>query len=287
MKFAIIGVAGYVAPKHLTSILETNNELVAALDPHDSVGILDRYFPNCKFFTEYERFDRYLEKLKSDNIGVDYISICSPNYLHDAHCRLAMRIGANAICEKPIVLNSWNIDQLLKIEKSTNKKVYVILQLRYHPYLKTMKEKIKDKYYDADIRYITPRGPWYHTSWKGDVSKSGGLATNIGIHLFDLVLWYFGRENKIEIIEKEYDKIKGILYLEKAKVNFYLSTDRSDLKNEKISSRYITIDNEIIKFDNMFNDLHTLVYKDILEGGGMSLEDARPSIELVQKIRGM
>lgn len=280
-RFAMTGVAGYVAPRHMKAIIETNNDLVAAMDPHDSVGVLDKFFPKCKFFVEYERFDRYLEKIKRDSVGVNYITVCSPNYLHDAHCRLAMRVGADVICEKPLVSNPWNLDQLSEIEEEYNKKVYVVLQLRYHPELLKIKNSLDDQFHNVNINYITPRGPWYHTSWKGQVGKSGGLATNIGIHLFDLVMWYFGKVESVALKENKSDVVCGTLLLERAKVNFYLST------NGIKTHREITIDNEPIRFDNIFDDLHLSVYKDILNGGGLGIEDARPSIDLVYKIRNM
>lgn len=281
LKFALIGAAGYVAPRHMKAILDTDNDLIAVLDPNDSVGILDRFFIKCKYFKDYERFDRYLEKIKRTDNAVDYVSICSPNYLHDAHCRLAMRIGANVICEKPLVLNPWNIDQLAEVEKEYNKKINVVLQLRYHPELLKIKKSLNDKFYNVNINYITPRGPWYHTSWKGQIDKSGGLATNIGIHLFDLVLWLFGKFEHCIITKKELDVVSGTLILERAKVDFYLST------TGETANRSITINDEPIRFDNVFNDLHTVVYQDILNGGGLGIEDARPSIELVHKIRNM
>jgi len=287
MRFALTGAAGYVAPRHMKAILETGNDLVAALDPHDSVGILDKFFPECKFFIEYERFDRYLEKLRRHGRGVDYISVCSPNYLHDAHCRLAMRVGADVICEKPVVSNPWNLDQLKEIEKETGKKVYVVLQLRYHPELIRIKESLENKMYLVDIYYVTPRGPWYHTSWKGDIEKSGGLATNIGIHLFDLVIWYFGKVQAYEVEINQPDKVSGILQLERANVKFFLSTNRSDLIGDESAHRAIIIDNEPLRFDDIFDDLHVSVYRDVLSGGGLGIEDARPSIELVHRIRSM
>lgn len=285
LKFALTGVAGYVAPRHMKAILETNNDLVAALDPHDSVGILDKFFPECKFFTEYERFDRHLEKLRRNKMGVDYISVCSPNYLHDAHCRLAMRVGSDVICEKPVVLNPWNLDQLSEIENETGKRIYVVLQLRYHPELLKIRNSLDNKIHNVNIHYITPRGPWYHTSWKGDVSKSGGLATNIGIHLFDLAMWYFGKVEICTVKINQPNIVSGSLILERAKVDFYLSTNNSDLCNNESAHRSITIDNKPLRFDDIFDDLHVLVYKDILNGGGMGIEDARPSIELVHRIR--
>lgn len=285
-KFALIGVGGYVAPKHLQAIKETGNLLVATLDKNDSVGVLDKYFPNCEFFTEVERFDRHLEKLKRNGAGVNYVSICTPNYLHDAHCRLAMRVGADAICEKPLVLNPRNLDQLEEIEVETGKKVYVVLQLRLHPELKKIKDELSRGLHNVTIDYVTPRGKWYKVSWKGQESKSGGLASNIGIHLFDMVLWLFGNVEDFVIREYHEDKIKGILWLERAKVNFRLSIDRNDLPDQSIVSyRVITIDKQPLKLDEQFTELHTEIYKNILSGNGFRIVDARPSVELVDKIR--
>lgn len=284
-KFALVGAAGYIAPRHIQAIYDTGNELIAAIDPHDSVGVLDRYFPSCEFFTEIERFDRHLEKLKRSGNKIDYLSVCSPNYLHDAHCRLGMRVGADIICEKPLVLNPWNLDQLLEIENETNKKIYVVLQLRLHPeVIKLKKQEQCDSV--VQIKYITPRGNWYHRSWKGDVGKSGGLVTNIGIHLFDMVMWLFGKPKKSDIVINEVNKVKGRLVLENADVSWFLSIDRKDLpKGSENVHREITINNIPVRFDNVFTELHTEVYRDILSGAGFGIEDARPSIELVYNMR--
>lgn len=287
MNFALIGVAGFVAPRHLEAIYKTNNKLVAALDPHDSVGVLDSYFPNCEFFTEFERFDRHLEKLRRGGNKIDYISICSPNYLHDAHCRLALRLGADAICEKPLVLNPCNLDQLEEIEKETGKRIYTVLQLRLHPELIKLKKSIAGDDHKVQIKYVTPRGAWYNSSWKGNIEKSGGLLTNIGIHLFDLMIWLFGKELRSFMSVKECDKVAGLSTLERASVHWSLSIDKNDLPDGRESSyRLITIDKHPIKFDNVFTDLHTNVYEDILSGGGFGISDVRPSIELVYKLRG-
>ena len=286
--FALIGAAGFVAPRHIQAIHDTGNNLVAALDPHDSVGRLDKYFPKCAFFTEVERFDRHLEKLKRQGKGVDYVSICSPNYLHDSHCRLAMRVGANVICEKPAVINPWNLDQLIEIEMETQRKVNVILQLRLYPELIKLKEKFEnsDEIHKVKINYITPRGLWYHESWKGDEAKSGGLLVNIGIHLFDLVTWLFGGVINSHVEKNNVDKISGMLTLDKASVEWALSLDKLDLpESSNVSHRLITIDGRPLQFDNVFTSLHTEVYKDILSGGGFGLEDARPAIECVSGIR--
>jgi len=285
-KFALIGAAGFVAPRHMKAIKDVGGELVAILDPHDSVGVVDRYFPDALFFREFERFDRYLEKLKRSGEGVHYVSICSPNYLHDAHCRLALRVGANAICEKPLVLKPWNLDQLIDLEKETDKKIYTVLQLRLHPELIKLKNQIQGKKYYVNIQYITPRGKWYERSWKGDAGKSGGLVTNIGIHLFDMMLWLFGRCKRITLNDKESDYLTGILNLENADVSFNLSIRKQHLPNKEFDFyRSIEIDGIPLRFDNSFTDLHTSVYEDILKGNGFRINDARPSIELVYKIR--
>ncbi len=296
--FAITGVAGYIAPRHLKAIQDTRNYLVAATDPHDSVGILDKYFPDASFFTEYERFDRHLEMLRrNDPVNrVNYLSICSPNHLHDAHIRLALRIGADAICEKPLVLNPWNLDILQNLEQEYNNKVYTVLQLRVHPSLIEMKNKIdretNGKRHSVILTYITSRGLWYNYSWKGMIEKSGGIATNIGIHFFDLLMWYFGNPRNSEVHLSQKNKMSGFLELEKADVNWYLSLDRNDLPKEAASSgkttyRSITVDDQEVEFTEGFTDLHTKVYEEILEGRGFGIADARASIETVYNIRNM
>lgn len=294
--FALIGAGGYVAPKHMKAIKETGNRLIAALDPSDSVGILDSFSHDISFFTEFERFDRHADKLKrkGEEKRFHYVSICSPNYLHDAHIRFALRIGADAICEKPLVLNPWNLDALSEIEKETGRKIYNILQLRVHPAIVSLREKIKkfskkDKY-NIDLTYITSRGKWYFTSWKGDISKSGGIATNIGIHFFDMLMWLFGSMENYEVHYGDEKKMGGFLALEQANVRWFLSVDKDDLPDavkieRKPTFRSITIDGDEIEFSGGFTDLHTLVYKDILGGGGFGIKDARPSIELVAKLR--
>jgi len=284
-RFALIGGSGFVAPRHMKAIKETGNEIVAILDPHDSIGIIDSYFPDASFFTEFERFDRHLEKLKRNGEGVDYVSICSPNYLHDAHCRLALRIGSDAICEKPLVLNSRNLDQLKDIEKDTGRRIYTVLQLRLHKELIRLKKSLSEDNHTVDIRYITPRGVWYERSWKGDVTKSGGLATNIGIHLLDMVIWLFGKCENLSVISNRSNYVSGIISLERAHVNFMLSTDKNLLPEGYKSLRSIKIDGEEITLDNTFTDLHTAIYQDILDGGGFGIEDARQAIELAQQIR--
>jgi len=292
--FGLIGVGGYIAVRHLKAIKETGNHLVASLDKFDSVGQLDSYFPEADFFVEYERFDRHLDKLKRKGIKVDYISICTPNYLHDSHIRFALRQGTDAICEKPLVLNPWNLDPLKEIEIETGKKIYTILQLRLHPSIIDLKNKIevgpKDKIYDIDLTYIASRGNWYHMSWKGDIQKSGGIATNIGIHFFDMLIWIFGdvKENIVHISKQ--NKAAGYLSLEKAKVRWFLSIDFKDIQDEVKNSgqrtyRSITIDGEEIEFSDDFTDLHKRSYEEILNGKGFGLEEARKSIQVVYIIR--
>jgi len=295
-RFAITGVAGYVAPRHLKAIIDTGNNLVAALDPNDSVGILDSYAPEVKFFTEFERFDRHLEKLrrKGDDFRIDYLSICSPNYLHDAHIRLALRLHADAICEKPLVLNPWNLDALHELETETGNKVYTILQLREHPTIKDLKKKIesetqRDKH-DITLTYITSRGEWYLRSWKGGIEKSGGLATNIGVHFYDMLIWIFGKVEKYEIHIAQPKKIAGYFELDNAKVKWFLSVDKNDLpskckENDNPAFRSIIIDGQEIEFSTGFTDLHTVVYRETLAGNGFGIEDSRPSIKLIHDIR--
>lgn len=294
-RFALIGLAGYIAPRHLQAIKETNNTLVASLDKSDSVGIIDSYFPNAAFFTEFERFDRYLEKLRHKNgPQVDYVSICSPNYLHDAHVRFALRIGADAICEKPLVLNPWNIDALNDIAQENGRKINCILQLRLHPSIVAIREKIlngpSDKTYDVDLTYITTRGRWYMASWKGDIAKSGGVATNIGVHFFDMLHWIFGSTKSSVVHLNEPDKAAGVLELPRAKVRWLLSLDRNDLPVEPdpgkpATYRSITINGEEIEFSGGFTDLHTQSYQNILDGKGYGPNDCRDSIETVSGIR--
>jgi len=296
--FALIGAAGYVAPKHMKAIKDTGNDLIAALDPSDSVGILDSFSHDVAFFTEYERFDRHVEKLKrgDEKKRLHYVSICSPNYLHDAHIRFALRIGANAICEKPLVLNPWNLDALAELESESETKIYNILQLRVHPAIAALKEKIekgdKTVKHNIDLTYITSRGRWYFTSWKGDISKSGGVATNIGIHFFDMLMWIFGGLDYQELHYANERKMAGYMSLEKANVRWFLSVDKNDLPRaarEKNLPTYrsITVDNQEIEFSGGFADLHTLVYQDILAGHGYGVEDARPSIKIVSDLRNM
>ncbi len=294
-KFALTGVGGYIAPRHLQAIKETGNVLVAALDKHDSVGVIDSYFPDADFFTEFERFDRHLEKLRRKNgHAVDYVTICSPNYLHDAHVRFALRIRANAICEKPLVLNPWNIAALEEISKEVGKKVYTILQLRLHRSIAALKERIdqspSDKVHEIDLTYIASRGNWYMTSWKGDIAKSGGVATNIGVHFFDMLSWIFGAVKQNIVHVREPRKAGGFLELEKARVRWFLSLDRSDLPFEPeadkpMTYRSITVDGEEIEFSGGFTGLHTESYKKILAGDGFCMDEVKASVEIVSQIR--
>ena len=293
--FALIGAAGYIAPRHMQAIRDTGNQLVAAVDPHDCVGAMDSYFPQAQFFTEIERFDRHLEKLRRKNSGqeVQFVSICSPNYLHDAHVRLALRIRAHAICEKPLVLSPWNLDALEELEGEFNRKVYSVLQLRLLPSLIELREKLAQQppreKVDICLTYITRRGQWYDVSWKGDKDKSGGVAMNIGIHFFDLMLWLFGPAESSELHLHQNRKMAGVVELERARVRWFLSTDEEDLPLEcrqagKYAHRSMTLDGQEIEFSRGFTDLHTHVYQEILEGRGTGLSDARPAIKLVYGI---
>lgn len=292
--FGIIGVAGYIAVRHLRAIKETGNNLLASLDRFDSVGRIDDFFPESDFFVEFERFDRHFDKLKRTGTKIDYVSICSPNYLHDSHIRFALRHQAEAICEKPIVLNPWNIEALQEIENETGHKIYTVLQLRLHPKIMELREKIrngpKGKIYDVDMSYITSRGNWYSISWKGDIQKSGGVATNIGIHFFDMLSWIFGDTKKNIVHLSEPNKAAGYLELENARVRWFLSLDHNDIpdparKTGQRTFRSITVDGEEIEFSEGFTDLHTLTYKEILAGRGFGLKDARQSVETAYIIR--
>ncbi|MCB5363238.1 Gfo/Idh/MocA family oxidoreductase [Pusillimonas sp. CC-YST705] len=295
--FALIGVGGYIAPRHMKAIKETGNELVAALDPNDSVGIIDSHFPEAEFFTEFERFDRHVDKLSRANHAkkIDYVAICSPNYLHDSHMRFALRAGADAICEKPLVLNPWNIDGLLEIEKDTGRKVNTILQLRVHPAIMALRDKIqtqsKGSKHEVDLTYITSRGHWYLQSWKGSVDKSGGIATNIGVHFFDMLHFIFGelQDNKVHLSSAT--KAAGYLEYERARVRWFLSVDVEDVPAQAREAgqrtyRSITVDGEEIEFSGGFTDLHTRSYEEILAGRGFGLEENRIAIETVSHIRG-
>jgi UDP-N-acetyl-2-amino-2-deoxyglucuronate dehydrogenase len=293
--FALIGAAGYIAPRHLKAIHDTGNRLVAAIDPNDSVGVLDRYFPNARFFTEIERFDRFLERMRREKSAdrIDYLSICSPNYLHDAHVRLGLRVRADVICEKPLTITPWNIDALAELEKEYGKKVYTVLQLRLLPQLVELKRKLAAgprKRARVNLSYITRRGPWYQVSWKGDVQKSGGVAMNIGIHFFDLVLWLFGSCRRSELHLQAEDKMAGMLELEHADVTWFLSIDAADLPAGSLDKgepafRSLTMDGQELEFSSGFTDVHTEVYRDVLAGRGFGLADARPAVELVHALR--
>ncbi|HOW40415.1 MAG TPA: Gfo/Idh/MocA family oxidoreductase [Bacteroidales bacterium] len=292
--FGIIGVAGYIAIRHLHAIKETGNNLLASLDKFDSVGRIDSYFPESDFFVEFERFDRHFDKLKRTGTKIDYVSICSPNYLHDSHIRFALRHHADAICEKPIVLNPWNIDALQEIEKETGNKIYTVLQLRLHPRIIELRNRIlngpADKKHDIDLTYITSRGNWYYISWKGDVQKSGGVATNIGIHFFDMLSWIFGDIRNSVVHLSERNKAAGYLELKNARVRWLLSLDYNDIPDEvkksgKRTYRSITVDGEDIEFSDGFTELHTDTYREILAGRGFGIEEARQSVNTVYNIR--
>ncbi len=293
--FALIGASGYIAPRHMNAIKETNNILLAALDPFDSVGIMDSYFPKANFFTETERFDRYLDKKRrNEEEKIDYVSICSPNYLHDAHIRLALRNDAHAICEKPMVLNPWNLDALKQIEKESGKRIFNILQLRLHPDILKLKERINadpaDKIYDVDLTYITSRGNWYMQSWKGNLEKSGGIATNIGVHFFDMLFYLFGKCTHSKVHLREDHTNAGYLELERARIRWFLSINENYLpkqalaKNER-TFRSIAVNQQEIDFSNGFTDLHTLIYQNLMKDEAFGLEDCRESIEMVYQIR--
>ena len=295
-KFALIGAAGYIAPRHMKAVQATGNTLVAAFDPNDSVGIIDSYFPDADFFTEFERFDRHIDKLRRANNGkaVDYVSICSPNYLHDSHMRFALRSGADAICEKPIVLNPWNIDGLQEIERDTGRRINTILQLRVHPAIIALREKVQaekgDRKHEVDLTYITSRGHWYLQSWKGDLKKSGGIATNIGVHFFDMLHFIFGDLQRNEVHLSEDTRAAGYLEYSKARVRWFLSVELEDVPTSQRDKgqrtyRSITVDGDEIEFSGGFTDLHTRSYEEILAGRGYGLEANRVAIETVAKIR--
>jgi UDP-N-acetyl-2-amino-2-deoxyglucuronate dehydrogenase len=294
--FALTGAAGFVAPRHLKAIKDTGNRLVAAVDPHDAVGALDRYSFDVRFFTEIERFDRHLEKLRrgAEAERVHYVTICSPNYLHDAHIRLALRVGAHAICEKPLVINPWNLDALRELEEETGRKVNTVLQLRLHPQLMTLRDRLARErpadVHEVCLTYVTARGPWYDVSWKGSDERSGGIVTNIGIHFFDLLLWMFGAVRACEVHVRDEHRIGGYLDLERAHVRWFLSTDIRDLPfraepGGKTTFRSITVDGHEVEFSEGFTDLHTRVYEEVLAGRGFGIEEGRPSIDLSHRIR--
>ena len=294
--FAITGVAGYIAPRHLDAITGNGHRIVAALDPHDSVGILDRYCPDARFFPEPERFDRHIEKLRrtGEDNRIHWMSICSPNYLHDAHIRMAFRVGADVICEKPIVLNPWNLDALAELEAETGCRVWSVLQLRLHPSIIALKKRIDEdnpgRKYEIELTYITPRGPWYLNSWKGNIERSGGLATNIGVHFYDMLIWIFGAVEKSEVHISEPTRCSGFLELKRARVRWYLSIDREDSplfnkNNEPSTYRVISIDDDELEFSSGFTGLHSQLYERTLAGSGFGIEDVRPSIQLIHNIR--
>ncbi|QDK37507.1 Gfo/Idh/MocA family protein [Bdellovibrio sp. NC01] len=293
MNFAIIGVGGYIAPRHLEAIKDLGHNLVAAYDHNDSVGIMDRYFPDCQFFTDFERFESYVDSLKGSNQQIDYVSICTPNYMHASHIKFALSHGAHAICEKPLVLHTKDIDDLLNYEKKYDRKVYTVLQLRVHDAILALKKKIdseKKGNHKVDLVYITSRGQWYHESWKGDVKKSGGLSTNIGVHFFDMLTWIFGNPKEVKINKKSSSFESGELVLEKAHINWSLTIDRSHLPPEAVKSgkttfRSIKIDGEEFEFSEGFTELHKRVYTDVLGGKGYGLSAARAAIEIVEMIR--
>jgi len=294
--FILIGAAGYIAPRHMKAIKETGNNLIAAYDPYDGVGVMDSHFPQAHFFTEFERFDRHIEKIKRAGTKIDYVSICSPNYLHDSHIRYGLRIGADVICEKPLVLNPWNVDALIELEEEYNNKVHTILQLRHHEAILELKEKIEkgptDKVYDIDLTYITSRGNWYYTSWKGNEEKSGGIASNIGVHFFDMLQWIFGPMQGVSVDVKTKDTNSGTLKFKKANVNWYLSINADNLpqkaKDQGLPTfRTLSIEGEDIEFSKGFTDLHTVSYQKIVDGKGYGLADAKNSIEIVSKIRNI
>ncbi len=295
--FAITGVGGYIAPRHLRAIHDTGNRLVAAVDPKDSVGVLDSYAFDVRFFTEFERFDRHLEKLHRgpESERVHYLSVCSPNYLHDAHCRLGLRVGADVICEKPIVINPWNLDALAELEHETGRRIFTVLQLRVHPKLIELREKLLAEprgrpQHDVELTYVTSRGYWYDVSWKGQPEKSGGVPTNIGIHFFDLLVWLFGPSVGHKVHLSDPRRMSGFIELERARVKWFLSVEPKDLPfpaqpGKKTTFRSITVDGAEVEFSEGFADLHTLVYREILAGRGNGLADARPSVELAYALR--
>ena len=289
--YALIGASGYIAPRHMKAIRDTGGDLVVAYDPNDSVGILDSHFPDAHFFTEFERFDRHVDKLRRRGERLDYVSIASPNYLHDAHCRFALRSGADVICEKPLVLNPWNIDGLAEIERDMGKRIYSILQLRLHPAIIALRDKFRNstKKHTVELTYCTSRGRWYHASWKGDDSKSGGVATNIGVHFFDMLSFVFGKvQNNVAHLRTP-ERAAGFIECERANVSWFLSVDRNDLpasvQGKKTTYRSITVDGEEVEFSEGFTDLHTRSYEEVLAGNGFGLLEVRPSIEIVSAFR--
>jgi UDP-N-acetyl-2-amino-2-deoxyglucuronate dehydrogenase len=290
--FALIGAAGYVAPRHMKAIKAVGGDLKVAFDPNDSVGVIDSYFPEASFFVEFERFDRHIDKLRRRGEKIDFVSICSPNYLHDAHCRFALRSDADVICEKPLVLNPWNIDGLAEIQKATGRQISTILQLRLHPAIKALREQVQASTQNdltLDLTYITSRGRWYHSSWKGDEPKSGGVATNIGVHLFDMLTHVFGPPQRNVVHLRQRERAAGYLECGRARIRWFLSVDRNDLPaavaKDKTTYRSVLLNGEEIEFSDGFADLHTRSYEEILDGRGFGLDDVRPSVEIVSAIR--
>ena len=292
--FVLIGAAGYIAPRHLQAIRDTGNRLLAALDKNDSVGILDNYFPEADFFTEFERFDRHIEKLKRQGIQTDFVSVCTPNHLHDAHIRFGLRAGADVICEKPLVLNPWNIDALVEMEKETGKKVYSVLQLRLHPAIKALRQQVlsnkENNIYNIDLKYITARGKWYHYSWKGNNDQSGGIATNIGVHFFDMLLWIFGAFKSIQVQTHSSTEASGTLELERAQIRWQYSINAEQLPEEIVNQnkrtyKIMVVDGVEIDFADSSENLHSALYQEVLNGNGIGLTEARRSIELLYKLK--
>ena len=292
--FALIGASGYIAPRHFKAIKDTGNNMLAAYDPFDSVGVIDSYFPKADFFTEFERFDRHVDKLKRVGSGIDYVSVCSPNYLHDSHIRFGLKAGANVISEKPLVLIPWNVEGLMNLEKETGKNVYNILQLRLHNSIIALKERVdkapKDKIFEFDLTYITSRGKWYYTSWKGDLQKSGGIATNIGVHFFDMLTWIFGDLKKNVVHVHTHDRAAGYFEFDRARVRWFLSINSDTLpkhiaESGKTTYRSMTLEGEEIEFSDGFTDLHTKSYKDVLNGEGFRISESLKAINIVYEIR--
>lgn len=294
--FALVGAAGFIAPRHFKAIKETGNKLIAACDPHDSVGVIDSYFPDAAFFTEIERFDRHLEKLRrgAEEDRPHYLSVCSPNYLHDAHVRLALRAGADAICEKPLIITPHNLESLVQLEEETGRRIYNVLQLRLHPGVAALKQKLEAEpsrsKAEVVLSYVTRRGSWYKYSWKGSMEKSGGVAMNIGIHFFDMLIWLFGGVEGVILHLNDPRRIAGCIDLERARVRWFLSVEEDDLpeglaEKDQFAFRSLKIDGEEFDFSGGFTDLHTMVYQDILEGRGYGVGDARPALELVHSLR--
>ena len=290
--FALIGAAGYIAPRHMRAIKDVGGDLVVAFDPNDSVGVMDSYFPDAHFFTEFERFDRHVDKLRRRGDGLDFVSVCSPNYLHDAHVRFGLRSGSDVICEKPLVLNPWNLEGLAEIEQSTGKRVSTILQLRLHPAIIELRNKVRNSpttHHEVDLTYITSRGRWYHASWKGDPAKSGGVATNIGVHFFDMLTFVFGPAAKTALHLSDERRMAGVLECERATIRWFLSVDATDLPRDvaqkQSTFRNLSIGGEEFEFSDGFTDLHTRSYEEIIAGRGFGLDDVRPSIEIVSELR--